>query len=109
MMKRSAILIDRQFLKHVPGQGHPERPERLRVLLDLAATLDPTRFQLLPPKAAAKTEIQLYHDQDYVRLLESTATISHYALDGDTSTGPDSFAVGLLATGGFLRLLDSIA
>ena len=108
-MRRSAILIDRDFLKHMPGRGHPERPERLRVLLDLAETLDPARFQLFPPRAASRSELALCHDPEYVDLVESTATLSQYALDGDTITSPDSFAVAWLATGGFLRFLDSVA
>jgi acetoin utilization deacetylase AcuC-like enzyme len=108
-MRRSAILIDREFLKHLPGPGHPERPERLGVLLDLAETLDPARFQLLPPRAASKSEIEFCHDPNYVQLVESTASVSQYPLDGDTITSRDSFAVGLLATGGFLRLLDAVA
>ena len=93
----------------MPGRGHPERPERLRVLLDLAETLDPARFQLLPPRAASRSEITLCHDPEYVRLVESTASLSQYALDGDTITSPESFAVASLATGGFLKLLDSVA
>src|SRR5687768_10098711 len=108
-MRRSAILIDREFLKHMPGRGHPERPERLRVLLDLAETLDPARFQLMPARAASRSEIELCHDAKYVQLVESTAGLSQYALDGDTITSQDSFAVALLATGGFLKLLDSVA
>ena len=108
-MRRSAILIDREFLKHMPGRGHPERPERLRVLLDLAESLDPARFQLLPGRAASMSEIELCHDLKYIKLVESTATLSQYALDGDTITSQDSFAVALHATGGFLRLLDSVA
>jgi acetoin utilization deacetylase AcuC-like enzyme len=108
-MRPSAILIDREFLKHVPGQGHPERPERLQVLLDLAETLDPAHFQLLPARAASMSEIELYHDAEYVRVVESTASLSQYALDGDTITSQDSFAVALHATGGFLRLLDTVA
>ena len=93
----------------MPGRGHPERPERLRVLLELAETLDPAHFQLLPPRAASRSEITLCHDPDYVHLVESTASLSQYALDGDTITSPESFAVASLATGGFLRLLDSVA
>lgn len=108
-MRRPAILIDREFLKHLPGQGHPEGPERLRVLLELAETLDPARFQLLPPRAASISEIELCHDPKYVQLVESTASVSQYALDGDTITSQNSFAVALLATGGFLKLLDSVA
>lgn len=108
-MDRSAIVIDREFLKHSPGEGHPERPERLQVLLDLAEELDSARFQVLPPRAASRAEIELCHDPDYVELVESTAGVGRHALDGDTITSRDSFAVGLLATGGFLNVLDSIA
>jgi acetoin utilization deacetylase AcuC-like enzyme len=108
-MGRSAILIDREFLKHLPGQGHPERPERLRVLLDLAESLNPAAFQLLPPRPASQSEIELCHAPNYVKLVESTASLSRYALDGDTVTSQESFNVALLATGGFLRLLDSVA
>ena len=93
----------------MPGRGHPERPERLRVLLDLAETLDPARFQLMPGRVASRSEIELCHDPKYVQLVESTAGLSQYVLDGDTITSPDSFAVALLATGGFLKLLDSVA
>ena len=92
----------------MPGRGHPERSERLRVLLDLAETLD-ARFQLLHPRAASRSEIELCHDPKYVELVESTASLSQYALDGDTITSHDSFAVALLAMGGFLTLLDSVA
>jgi acetoin utilization deacetylase AcuC-like enzyme len=108
-MGRPAILIDREFLKHLPGQGHPERPERLRVLLDLAESLNPAAFQLLPPRPASQSEIELCHAPNYVKLVESTASLSRYALDGDTVTSQESFNVALLATGGFLRLLDSVA
>ncbi|HEX6174063.1 MAG TPA: histone deacetylase, partial [Candidatus Binatia bacterium] len=69
----------------------------------------PARCQLLPPRAASRSEITLCHDPEYVRLVESTASLSQYALDGDTITSPESFAVASLATGGFLRLLDSVA
>ncbi len=53
-MARSAVVIDPEYLKHDPGEFHPERPERIRALLDLAEKLDKNRFQILPPKAASK-------------------------------------------------------
>ena len=108
-MAKTAVVVDREFLKHQPGESHPERPERIRVLLDLAEKLDNGSFQLLPPKAANRADLESSHGADYVRLVESTATVNQYALDGDTITCRDSFGVGLLAVGGFLRLLDSIA
>ena len=108
-MTRSAVVVDRDYLKHDPGEFHPERPERIRVLLDLAERLDSDKFHILPPKSATRSDIELCHQPDYIALVESTAKANHYALDGDTITSRDSFAVGLLAVGGFLRLLDSIA
>ena len=108
-MARTAIVIDPEYLKHDPGEFHPERPERLKVLLNLAAELNAKNFQLLPPRAATRQEIASCHAADYIDLVQATSTTNHYALDGDTATSRDSFGVGLLAVGGFLKLLDAIA
>jgi acetoin utilization deacetylase AcuC-like enzyme len=106
---RSGIVIDKEYLRHLPGEDHPERPERIRALLDFTGALDPRPFAFLPPRAATRAEIELCHESDYVALVESTSKRNRYALDGDTLTCRDSFGVGLLAVGGFLRLLDAIA
>ena len=108
-MGNTAVVVDREYLKHEPGDFHPERPERIQCLLDFADDLDKQRFQILPPKAAMRADIESCHDADYVTLVESTSRANRYALDGDTVTCRDSFGVGLLAVGGLLRLLDSIA
>jgi acetoin utilization deacetylase AcuC-like enzyme len=108
-MRQTAVVVDRDYLKHEPGEFHPERPERIQVLLDYTDRLDSGRFQILPPKVATRADIESCHGADYISLLESTSQVNQYALDGDTVTSRDSFGVGLLAVGGFLRLLDSIA
>jgi acetoin utilization deacetylase AcuC-like enzyme len=103
------VVVDAEYLKHRPGEFHPERPERIKVLLDLAASLDAGEFQLLAPRAATRAQIEMCHSVEHVALVESTSRTNQYALDGDTITSRDSFAVGLLAVGGFLRMLDTIA
>jgi acetoin utilization deacetylase AcuC-like enzyme len=108
-VKRTAVVVDKEYLKHVPGDAHPERPERIGALLDLAADLDREQFVLVPPRSARRAEVEQIHDSDHVRLVESTSTVNRYALDGDTITCRDSFGVALLAAGGFLTVLDSIA
>ena len=108
-MPRCAVVIDPEYLKHDPGDFHPERPARLKVLLDLAGKLDSGSFQLLPPRAALREEIESCHGGDYIALVQSTSKTNRYALDGDTVTCRDSFGVGLLAVGGFLNLLEAIA
>ena len=108
-MSRTAVVVDKEYLKHLPGASHPERPERIKVMLDLAAGLDSQKFALLPPRSASRSDIEQTHGADHVRLIESTSTVNRFALDGDTITSRDSFAVALLAVGGFLNVLDSIA
>ena len=106
---KTAVVVDKEYLKHFAGPSHPERPERIKVMLDLAASLEPQKFALLPARSATRAEIELVHDAEHVRLVESTSTVNQFALDGDTITCRDSFAVALLAAGGFLNVLDSIA
>src|SRR5438094_9835381 len=108
-MRKTAVVVDAEYLKHAPGDFHPERPERIQVLLDFAAELDRQRFQLLPPRAATRAEIESCHGSDYISLVEPTSEKNRYALDGDTITCRDSFGEGLLAVGGLLRLLGSVA
>jgi acetoin utilization deacetylase AcuC-like enzyme len=108
-MAQTAVVIDPEYLKHEPGEFHPERPERIRALLELAETLDKKRYEILPPVAASRAAIESCHGADYVKLVEATSKTNLYALDGDTITCRDSFGVGLLAVGGFLRLIDAIA
>lgn len=108
-MSRTAVAVDKEYLKHLPGASHPERPERIQAMLDLASTLDRQKFALLAPRSASRSDVGQIHDAEHVRLVESTSTVNRYALDGDTITSRDSFGVALLAVGGFLNVLDSIA
>jgi acetoin utilization deacetylase AcuC-like enzyme len=108
-MAKTAVVVDPEYLKHRPGEFHPERPERIKVLLDLAASLDDGEFQLLPPRAATRAQIETCHSPDHIARIETTSLANQYALDGDTITSRDSFGVSLLAVGGFLRMLDAVA
>jgi acetoin utilization deacetylase AcuC-like enzyme len=108
-MAKTAVVVDKEYLKHQPGDSHPERPERVKVLLDLADELDRGKFHLLAPKPANRADIEATHGKDYVRLIEATAAHDVYALDGDTITCRDSYAVSILAVGGLLHLIDTIA
>jgi acetoin utilization deacetylase AcuC-like enzyme len=108
-MAKPLVVIDQGYLKHLPGESHPERPERIQALLNLTGALDKQMFELASPRAASRADVESTHDADHVRLVESTSKHNRYALDGDTITCRDSFGVALLAVGGFLTLLDAIA
>ena len=110
-MPRSAIVADPVFLKHQPGPYHPESPQRLKTLLDLAGEVvgGSAGFELLPLRAAVQEELELGHGSGYIDLVRSTSEHNRFALDGDTITCRDSFGVALMAVGGFLQLLDAMA
>src|SRR5215467_15787150 len=103
-MARTTVVVDKDYLKHDPGESHPERPERIQVLLELVEQLDREKFCILPPRSATRAELELCHSPEHINLVDSTSKANHYALDGDTITSRDSFSVGVLAAGGFLRL-----
>ena len=110
-MPRSAIVVDPVFLKHEPGPHHPENPQRLRTLLELAREVvdGSADFELLPLRAAVQEEVELCHGAGYIDLVRSTSEHNRFALDGDTVTCRDSFGVALMAVGGFLQMLDALA
>ncbi|MDE0354896.1 MAG: histone deacetylase [Deltaproteobacteria bacterium] len=109
-MPRSAIVTDPVFLKHEPGPYHPESPQRLKTLLDLAGeVVGGAGYELLPLRAAVQEELELCHGAGYIDLVRSTSEHNQFALDGDTLTCRDSFGVALMAVGGFLQLLDAVA
>ncbi len=108
-MPHSAVVIDREFLKHEPGDFHPERPERILSLLEMTGELDSEDFKILPPRLAKREEIETCHSSEYIDLIEATSKTNRYVLDGDTIASRDSFATALFAAGGFLNLLDGIA
>lgn len=110
-MPRSAIVADPVFLKHQPGPHHPESPQRIRTLLDLAGEVveQSDRFELLPVRAAVQEELELCHGPGYIEQVRATSQHNQFALDGDTITCRDSFGVALMAVGGFLQLLDGVA
>lgn len=110
-MPRTAIVTDPVFLKHEPGPYHPENPQRIKTLLDLAGEVAAggDRFELLPLRTAVQAELELCHGADYIDLVRSTSGHNRFALDGDTVTCRDSFDVALMAVGGFLQMLDAVA
>jgi acetoin utilization deacetylase AcuC-like enzyme len=106
-MGDTGVVIDTRYLEHDTGAGHPERPERIGVLLPVvdahAARLTP-----VPARAATGDELALVHDPAYVEEVAATQNKAWFAFDADTPTSPRSYATACLAAGGLLALLDAV-
>jgi acetoin utilization deacetylase AcuC-like enzyme len=106
MSDATAVVLDARMLAHDPGRGHPERPERLRVLLDhLEHARDLVR---LGARAATEDEIALVHAPEHIEEAAATAGRARVVFDPDTATSPGSYEAARLAAGGLLTACEAV-
>jgi acetoin utilization deacetylase AcuC-like enzyme len=98
MREPGLVLTDPAMLEHDPGPGHPERPARLRALIDSLAADPPVGWSIRPPRPASRAQLARVHTADYLDRLEALVGRSGW-LDPDTAYGPRSLHVARLAAG----------
>jgi acetoin utilization deacetylase AcuC-like enzyme len=91
------------------GEGHPEQPDRLRVI-DRA--IESEVFQMLARDVAPRAEISAIarvHPLDYIEAIRAaTPTQGHTAIDDETSLSPGSFEAALRSAGGAIFAVDEV-
>ncbi len=96
-------------LEHLTPLGHPERPDRLRVV---ERALEAEKFQLRARDQAPRAPfeiIALCHPMDYItQIRDATPTEGMVRLDADTSMSPGSFEAALRAVGGAIHAVDEV-
>ena len=96
-------------LAHDMGEGHPERPERLRAV---ERAFESENFQLLARDVAPRAEISAIarvHPLDYIEALRAaTPTQGHTVIDQDTSMSPGTFEAALRSAGGAIFAVDEV-
>ncbi|MDT7043512.1 histone deacetylase [Candidatus Nitronereus thalassa] len=109
-MGRVGIVTHPAYLEHDMGPGHPESPERLRVInAQLEATGIMAKLTRIEPRKAATEWITRIHDPAYVQCLEEKApSVGYVSLDPDTSMSPGSLTAAYLAAGGAMAAVDAI-
>ncbi len=104
--ERTGVVADRRMLAHDPGPGHPERADRLRVLLDHLE--DARGLVTLGARPAREEELALVHPADHVARVAATAGRPRVAFDPDTTTSPGSWEAARLAAGSLLVLCEAV-
>ena len=107
-MLKTAVVTDRRYLKHFAGRSHPERPDRIEVMIEMAESLRRPDLKFLTPRAATTDEIAMCHGVDYIHEVERTASLDRFDFDLDTHSSRDSYETALLAAGGVLTAVEAV-
>ena len=102
-----ALFSDERMCAHDAGPGHPERPARLRALLESLRSDPLPATEWMGFERADDTWFPRLHDPDYV---ERTLALdgSSTRLDPDTVVGPESIDAARLAAGAAWAMVRTI-
>ena len=96
-------------LAHDMGEGHPERPDRLRAI---ERAFESESFQMLARDTAPRAEISAIarvHPLEYIEAIRAaTPTQGLTAIDQDTSMSPGTFEAALRSAGGAIFAVDEV-
>jgi acetoin utilization deacetylase AcuC-like enzyme len=107
-MLKTAVVTDRAYLKHFAGRAHPERPQRLEVMIEMAEAIHRPALKFLTPRAATFDEIALCHWPEYIAKMQDTAAVDRFDFDPDTHTCRDTYATALLSAGGVITAVEAV-
>lgn len=100
------IVTDDRMIDHDAGRGHPERPDRLRAVLN-HLRMRTNRLPEESPSPANRATLELVHDPAYVESILALRG-QRARLDADTAIGPQSVDAALLAAGATTHAVDAV-
>jgi len=108
---KTALVYGDVYLKHDTGRSHPERPDRLKAIVERltkSGLLD--RLVRIPPATADTAWLTAVHTAAHVDRVRKRCEAGRRYLDaGDTGVCAESYDVALQAVGGVLAAVDAVA
>jgi len=106
----TAIVHHPVFQKHDTGFGHPESPERYRVVMEALRGDEALWTDILEVEAheAKRTDIQACHTPQYFKHIEEVVREGRGYLDSDTMVSGDSLEAALRGAGAACQAIDLI-
>ncbi len=102
----TGLVLDERYTRHDTGEGHPERSQRIEVLL--SSIHEGPGLRCIAPRLATADEITLVHDDRHFAAVASTSGVERTSFDADTPVSAASFDTACLAAGGLLALIDEV-
>ena len=106
----TAIIHHPVFEKHDTGFGHPERPERYRIVIDALQGDDDLWKGVVEVEAAEakRSDIQACHTPQHFKHVEEAVREGRGYLDADTMVSGDSLEAALRGAGASCQAVDLI-
>jgi len=106
---KTGIITTDTYLNHDTGQGHPERADRVTVIIDHLKKLKSKNFVWKKPTKFDLKYLQLTHDKDYLNdVKDSFPTQGLNFLNGDTILSPGSKEATSDAVGSIITAIDGV-
>lgn len=108
---KTAYFYHPDCTRHAMGSGHPEAPERVRVIhqaLEKSGMLN-EHLALIEANLASKDALALAHTPQHIdRIFDASPSSGSVQLDPDTSMNPHSLRAALLAAGSVIQAVDAV-
>ncbi|MEM1581235.1 MAG: histone deacetylase [Candidatus Bathyarchaeia archaeon] len=108
---RTAIVYSAKYLEHKTGISHPEKPQRLKVIMNgiMRKNLpNNSRVTLIEPRYASLDELQLVHTREYIDRVRLICELGGGLVGDETPVSRESFEVSRLAVGGVIKAVQEV-
>ena len=107
-MKTGLITSD-TYQNHNTGDGHPEKTDRVTVVIDNFKKLDNKNLLWKKPSKFDRSLLEITHNSDYINFIESSFPKKGLSfLDGDTIVSPGSKMATSDAVGSIIAAIDGV-
>jgi acetoin utilization protein AcuC len=109
---KTGLIWDEKFLDYDFGSQHPLRPVRVKLTYELIQSkgiLQQGSIEVIKPRLASRAEILLFHEDDYIRLVEQYSKRGSGLLDmGDTPAFKGCYEATSLVVGASIVAADEV-
>ena len=107
---KTALVHHPIYEKHNTGPGHPETPERYKVVIEALRGDEPLWGSLveITPEKVSQGVVQAAHTKEHFKRVEGAFANGVARLDSDTVISMQSFDVSLFAAGGACTAVDAV-
>jgi acetoin utilization deacetylase AcuC-like enzyme len=106
-MSETLLLHHDAMIAHDPGRGHPERPDRLRAIVEKLHAHPIAGTRMVAPSPVSLEAALRVHTPAHVERV-SAMRGKRASFDSDTHTSPDSIDAAFLAAGAAVGAVDAV-